>query len=400
MLDPKRQFSQNLQKIKVIITTHYMLYGPSQALRDYFIDQKNEKLLFIGQPLDNYYLEDRSYVKLIEQGIVKYKKNSRFRTKHIPLNCLGDFFKTLYWIIQTKTRYDLFVGVDDFNAFIGLILKKIGLVKKTIYYVIDYFPTRFENRTLDFIYHKLDKFCVKYADETWNLSAGMIKARQKLQKIDPEKYNKQKIVPVGVWFNKIPKEKFTKIKKHQLVYVGLLIESMGVQLVIQAIPLIIKQIPDFHFRIIGGGEYEDDLKMLAKNLKVESYIEFTGWAKERQERDRLMADSACGVAPFNTEILDERVQNADPAKIKDYLVLGMPVILTNAPLSAYELEKKGCGIVIHYKPEDLAQAVITLFKDENRLKKYRENALKYIQQYDWKCIFECNLKRILNDRQV
>lgn len=397
MLNQEQESRQNLVAgLKVIITTHYMLYGPSQALRDYFIDQRNKKLLFIAQPLDNYNPEDRSYVELIEQGIIKYKKVSRFRAKHIVINCFWDLFKTLQWIIQSKTKYDLFVGVDNFNAFIGLLLKKLGNVKKTVYYVIDYFPKRFENRLLDFLYHKLDKFCVKYVDETWNLSAGMIEARKKLQKMDPQKYNRQKIVPIGVWFNKIPRKKFAEIKKHQLVYVGLLIESMGVQLVIQATPLIIKKIPDFHFRIIGGGEYENDLKSLAKCLKVDPYIEFTGWAKEREERDRIMSDSACGVAPFNTEILDERVRNADPAKIKDYLALGMPVILTNAPLNAYELEKRGCGIVIDYKPEDLAQTVITLLKDENKLKKYRENALKYIQRYDWKLIFDYNLKRVIN----
>lgn len=385
-----------LEPAQIIITTHYLTYGPSQALREYLLEQKNKTLLFVAHPLPNFNPQDRSYFELIEEGIIKGKKTTKLRMKNFTLNCLWELLLSFKWIVASKRKYDLFVGVDNLNAFMGLILRKLGFVKKVVYYVIDYFPTRFDNKILNFIYYKVDKLCVRYADETWNLSQNMMEAREKSQGMDREKYNRQKVVPVGVWFGKIERKSIAEIKKHQLVFVGHLLEMMGVQLVIKAIPLIVEKIPDFHFLIIGGGEYEVELKGLVKKMGLEKYVTFTGWIKDRNERDKLMADSACGVAPFNTEILDEKVRNADPAKIKDYLAMGMPVILTNAPSNAYEIEKNGCGIVIDYKVEDLVRAVVTLMKDENGLSRYRANALEYIKQYDWKLIFDYNLRRVLN----
>lgn len=385
------------QQAGVVVATHYLVYGPAQALREYLLNKKNKTLLFIAHPLSNFNLEDRSYFELAEEAAIKSKKISKIRIRCFTLQCLWELFLSFKWTISTKRKYDLFVGVDNLNAFMGLALKKLGIVKKVIYYVIDYFPKRFDNRLLNFFYYQLDKFCVKYADETWNLSPNMAEAREKFHGMSKERYNRQKVVPIGVWFDTIVRQDFSQVKKHQAVFVGHLLEMMGVQLAIRVIPLIIKKIPDFHFLVIGGGEYEGELKQLVEKMELKKYVSFTGWIRDRDERNRLMADSAVGLAVFNTEILDEKVKNADPAKIKDYLVLGLPVILTNAPSNAYDLQNNGCGIVINYQEAALADALIELLLDEQKLAQYRANALRYIKQYNWPDLFDFNLKRVLTN---
>lgn len=380
---------------KFVISTHCLTYGPSQALKDYIQKNKAEYLLFISHPLNNESDPD-SFCEIATGGKFK-KKIVKRRCKNFILKCLFDILLTIFWTIKSGKRIDVFVGSDNLNALSGVILKKIGMVKKVVYYSIDYFPKRFENAFLNYIYYKVDKFCVKYSDETWNLSDKMAEAREKKERMAGKKYNRQKVVPVGVWFDRVNRKDISEINKNQLIFVGHLAKEMGVDLVIRAVPKILKNIPNFTFLIIGGGEEYGNLKNLVANLGLDYCIKFTGWIKDRLELENKMLYGAAGIAPFNTNILDEKVYNADPAKIKDYMLMGMPVILTDAPVSARKIEEFGSGVVIQYNEDSLAGAVINVIGDENRLKTFREKAEAYVKNYNWNFIFENNLRRVLNN---
>ena len=128
---------------------------------------------------------------------------------------------------------------------------------------------------------------------------------------------------------------------------------------------------------------------------MSSNIKFYGW-KEKKEAERIMADGALGLAPFNTDV-DEKIKNADPAKIKDYMALGLPVVMTNASLNANAISKGRCGIIIDYTPESLAEAVIKLLSNKKLWAEYRKNALKYVQQFDWNNLFSKNISRLIYD---
>lgn len=91
---------------------------------------------------------------------------------------------TLWKVIKAKKTYDLYVGSNNLNAFIGIILRKIGLVRKTIFFTPDYSINRFDNYFLNNIYLWLDYFCLRHADLVWNSSSIMpldlmIQAREK-----------------------------------------------------------------------------------------------------------------------------------------------------------------------------------------------------------------------------
>ena len=292
-------------------------------------------------------------------------------------------------------KYDLFIGINNLNTLAALILKRIGRVKKVIYYTIDYFPTRFENNILNSFYHLIDKVCVRFADETWNVSSVMVSAREKHNAVDRVINNRQYRVPIGIWYDKAPRKSFSEIDKKKLIFVGQLLPHMGVDLVIKTMPEIIKKIPSIKLEIIGGGEQKKYLMSLSKELGVQKYITFWGWVRDRRKLEKIMSDGAVGLATFNTEILDEKVKNADPGKIKDYMLLGMPIIVTNAISTINDIKKSRCGIVIKYKSSDLVSAVVQLLNDKNKLAEYRKNALAYVQQFDFGKLFEKNLSRVL-----
>lgn len=383
--------SMDISNKKIIISTHYLVYGAPQALRDYLIDKRINSLLFISHPL----LPDQSVSSYenFSKGLLVQKKLTKLLHQEF-FKYISQAVCSFIWVVQSKQKYDLFVGVDPLNALVGILLKKIGIVSRIVFYTIDFVPKRFKNKLLNEIYHFIDKICLIHSDEVWNVSYRIKEGREKIRGFKGKIFNKQKVVPIGVWNNKVKKVHFSKIKKHQILFLGYLAEKQGVQLVLHAIPNVIKKIKDFHFLIIGGGDYEDQLKLLTSKLKINKYVTFKGWVKDRNSIDTIMSSSAIAVAMYDKS-KDSFTYYADPTKLKDYLSAGLPILMTNVPHNAHEIEQHKCGQVIEYNKNKLAVAIINLLTDERKLKMYKKNALQYIKEYDWEIIFRKNLKRIL-----
>lgn len=390
-------FMNNLPSKKIVVVTHSLVYSASQALRDFLREHACGDLLYISHPLPN--IEkgglERSYCEISRGKKIRFSQKSFFRFNFLPLTIFYEFCLTLFWVVKEQKTYDLFIGVDNINALCGLLLKKIGRTKKVVYYTIDYFPTRFSNKQLNSLYHAIDKLCVKYSDETWNVSEKMIYAREKTNSMQFSQYPRQYTVPIGIWYKKVERLPFNKVKMNKIVFVGHLVAHMGVDLIIKSIPLIQEKIPTLSVDIIGGGEELDNLNRLAKKMKVASCVHFWGWVKDRTKLETIMKSSSIGLAPFNTTILDEKVKNADPGKIKDYMLLGMPVVMTNAVSASEELRKNKCAYIISYTKKSFSNAIIALLLDKKLLQEYRKNVLKYIKQFDYETIYKKNLARVL-----
>ena len=167
-----------IENKKIIVATHVYADGPAQALRDYLISSKAARALFIGHPLFYNRMLKGSGYELYEKG--ERKKISYPEIKRLPE--IIAYFKAvvlnIIWAIRFGKKWDLYVGSNNLNAFSGVVLRWLGIVDKTAYYVIDYTPKRFNNPILNWIYHCLDRFCVKNCDETWNLSARMEQGRR------------------------------------------------------------------------------------------------------------------------------------------------------------------------------------------------------------------------------
>jgi len=386
----KMKLEQELKNKTIIIATHEYATGPSHALENY-LSKLAGKLLFIGHPFI-FAKDKRSYFKFYKNSILVEKKYfPAFLTNQI-VSSIKDAILSIYWVIK-KGKFDIYIGVDGLNATIGVLLKKMGLAKKVVFYTIDFVPDRFKNKLLNWLYHLLDKIAVERSDKVWNLSPVMVAEREK-RGMNKEFRKKQIVVPVGTESG-ISRMPFKKIKRYHVGHMGHLIKKQGIQLVIEAIPYIIKQIPNFHFDVIGGGEYEEDLQKLAYKLGVLKYVTFYGFVENHQEVERMLSTCAIGVAPYvNSE--DNYVRYTDPGKVKAYLAAGLPVVITKVPLAAYEIEKNECGIAIKYDKTEFAEAIIKLLTNKDLLIKFRKNSLKMAKKYTWNNIFDKAIKETIS----
>jgi len=389
---------QTKDEKNVVIAFHETNPSPfPENLKKYLLENYKVNLLFQTHPL----LEIKESFKLSSK--YEYFESSKLKAKseayhwQLPVLLLfvKDIIYSLIWSLKFSKKWDLFYGADSLNALVGIFLREIGLVKKVVYYCMDYYPVRFKNPVLNWAYFQIDGFCAKYADETWSVTQAIIDARKKKMGWKKNLKN-QFVVPGGIWFYKAKRKPFDKIDKKKLIYRGSLPDFMGVDLVIRALPELTKKMPDISFEVLGGGEELVDLKKLAKNLKVEKRVKFHGWVKDRQELERIIGSGAIGVATFNTNILDKKIAVADPGKIKDYMLMGLPIIATNAFWFWKDVKEKKVGIIIDYNIDSFVNAVLKLLQNQKLLRQYREDALKFIEPLDWENIFKKNLPRVLN----
>lgn len=379
-----------IKNFRVAIVTHTFATGPAQELEAWLKDKVKE-LIFIGHPF--------SYCKIINSVYKKYQKGKLVKEKkayswhlHGVLMYLKDMFYTFFWLLFSEGVFDLCIGSDNLNAFTGILLKKIGKVKKVIFYTIDYVPYRFENETLNKIYHWVDRYCLKNADIVWNLSQAMTDAREK-NGVSRIYRDKQIIVPHGTHLNVI-KLPFNKINRFEIGFMGHLREGQGVEVLIKAMVDITKAIPKAKLVLIGAGPLEEDLKKQAKNLSVLDKIEFTGFIESHRDLENRLAKCALAVAPY---IFQPKgfSQYCDPGKPKVYLATGLPVIITKVPPFAQTIEKEKAGLAIEEGEKALAKAVVEILKNDRQLKEYKKNAIQLAKKYDWEKVFREALEKTL-----
>lgn len=371
----------NLKNLKIAIVTHVYATGPSFSLEEYLIPRVNT-LILVGHPFA-YTKDTRSFLRVYKKGkLISEKKFIAWRGPG-TIFYIKDVLLTFWWLMDVKSL-DYFFGVDNLNAFVGNILKSFGKVKKTVFYTIDYVPNRFENKLLNNIYHFLDRLAVKKSDCVWNLSSIMTAEREK-RGVSTEYRSKQIVVPVGT--ENVRHAISKKTREYNIAHMGHIIKKQGVQLLIEAIPYIVKKVPKFHLDIIGGGDYENTIKKIVKRLKVSKYVTFHGFIKEHSDVEKLLDECELGVAPY-TDTPDNYVRYTDPGKVKAYLAAGLPVIITKVPEIYRYIDKSQCGISVNYKSQELADGISSLLLDRQKLMLYRKNAILVAKRFTWDKIFQ------------
>jgi len=378
----------DLKDKKIVLVTHILADGAPTDLKKYLIP-RIKRFLFIGHPF-SFAKDKRSFFEFYKDR--KTIKSGRIKDYYLPeiVRYIKDLFLTVYWVTKSHLVFDFYIGADNLNTLAGIILRYFGRVKRVIYYTIDYSPRRFKNAILNKIYHFIERYCACRTDLVWNISPRIQEGRIK-NGLNPKKAAKYTVVPQGVWYSRIKRLPFEEIEKHTLVFMGNILKKQGIQYILYAIPLVIKEIPDFKFLVIGDGKYLSELKNEVKKLNIKEHVEFTGYIDDHRDIEDMIAKSALAIAPYEKEDKDNEINwthYADPGKIKVYLGAGVPVLLTDVPFNAKEIERNKCGFVIDYEKETIARKVIDLMKNEERLKQYRKNAMGYAKQFDWNTIFD------------
>lgn len=377
-----------MQKHKnIVIVAHKFLPQMDDDLVLFLNQKKHPNALHILHSFSD--ASDRkSYYRWYKDGTLHKEYSSKdYKSWPEPLIYLKELFFTIKWIAETKVRWDIYLGMDGLCVLFGNILRAFGYVKYTIFWAVDFVP---QNRFISKLKHKIYEFIniqgYKRANEMWDLSPRMSEARHRFLNIHPDSYKKHRVVPYGMWIDRIKPCPYDLCEQNTLVFMGHLIPKQGVQLVLEAIPLIVKENPNFRFKVIGDGSFKSALIEKAKELNVDSYCNFVGKIVDSVLMEKEIARSCVAIAPYMKE-LDLWSYYADPGKVKTYLACGVPILLTDIPWNAQQIAHSRCGVIIGETKESIMQGVLDLMNAQKNAE-FRKNALEYAKAFDYQNIFK------------
>lgn len=174
------------------------------------------------------------------------------------------------------------------------------------------------------------------------------------------------------------RRKFNK-KVLTILGIGRLMPRKGYQFVIEALPEVLKNTNQkFEFICVGGGDYMEDLKAMAKKYKVLKYIKFVGQLSY-DEIYELYKESDIFVHPSLAEGM--------PLALLEAVASGLPSITTRIAGNEDLVENNVNGFLI--EPEDvegISASLIKLLNSESLRKRYSLGSVKLAQRFDWKII--------------
>lgn len=366
-----------MSRQKIIIASHISFYdkgdihGPPHAISEYLFERKVPHV-FIKHPLSS---GRKSEVVFFDPKRKRMKSIGLGKNLPLFIQYLSEIFLTIKETWNLKENNKIFIGVDPLNALAGLILKRIGKVQKLVSFTPDYSPQRFKNLLINWAYHRIDQLTVKQADFAWVVSSRILERRRE-QGVSEEKLF---LIPNSPPFKKIKRLPYSAIDPYKVIIVSSLVRSVNFPILLETIADLRKEFSQIKLDIIGSGGYEQELKKLVKKLKIEDKVAFLG-RMTHEDVFYNLTKSAIGIAPYTTD--NPWTYFCDPMKVRDYLACGLPVIMTNVPAVAKEIDKRKAGIIIKLKKSALKKAIRKLLKDRNLYQKYRKNAIKMAKDYD------------------
>ncbi len=387
---------QNIKNKKIIVYVHHggiISGGYDDKMFSFILSGNPKEAINIKFPFGH------DSVGSIRTIIFKEGEKSYFESQikfHRPemISYLKDFFYGLFYGMKYGKGADLFVAMDSLLVLVGLLLRKLGYVKKVAYSMIDYTPQRYENIILDKLYYFIDKIACYHSDVVWPLHKRMIEGRAEDGKINKGKINFLE-VPTGNESDQYADEDYANFNRKKVVYFGGVLKSKGADLFIPIVKsLIDKGLSDVIFECIGGGDI-DYLKEQARQYGVEKNCIIHGRVNDPKEVDQMLLRCGVAIAPFYPEDKNNFSYYADPGKVKIYVGCGLPVIITDVPPVAKDLEACHAGLIAKYDADDFADKILEVISDEKRYRNFRNNALQFGRQFAWPKVFEKALNNIL-----
>jgi glycosyltransferase involved in cell wall biosynthesis len=231
-----------------------------------------------------------------------------------------------------------------------------------------------------FIY-KFENILNGMADAIITSSANMADMLKSKFKVDDDKIF---VIPDGVDTDIFHPRYDTKDLRNKLgigadkkvvVFLGLLNEYQGVDLLIKSIPSVIREVSNAHFLIMGYPDVEKYKKM-AKDLGVLDYLTFTGRI-DYSEAPRYLNLGDIAVSPKIT------LSGEGNGKIYNYMACGLPTVVFDFPTNREILGNMGV-YAQDADSESLAEKMVELLLDDKRREELRLKVReKAVNDYSW-----------------
>ncbi|MFA5775958.1 MAG: glycosyltransferase [Patescibacteria group bacterium] len=344
--------------------------------QDFYLLNVIPKFLKTRKPVCEHYKDG----KLIEVFSV-FSMPVSITDKFPYASYIGYALAIIQTFIKLRRRFEFFIGEGHIYSLVGVLMKKLGLVKRIAYSSGDYFTDVKSFRVID-------KIVSKEVDVIWCASELMSKQREK--DLNGIRFAPQVVMPLGIVMRDEAVQK--KIQNAKTVlFMGNIQPHQGIDLMIDSFAEARKAYPNLTLEIVGRGPYTESAQQKVSDAGLSSCVIFHGFVDDENKVDEIYKRSLVGMALYHPE-LSSFTKLSDPGKIKDYLSAGLPVITTNVFPFSKELAESGAGIVVSYEKGSVVDALKRIL-NPNNAEVFRGAALKLANKYLWDLVLDRTLEQ-------
>jgi glycosyltransferase involved in cell wall biosynthesis len=150
-------------------------------------------------------------------------------------------------------------------------------------------------------------------------------------------------------------------KRYLLAYMGVMGKQDGVEYTLYALHYLVHKEcrKDVSLILIGDGDRRPALYNLARDLRIENYVNFVGWVAP-EDIPRYLSAADIGLVPDPQNGLNEF---CTMIKTMDYMALGMPVVAFDLVETRFSAQDAAL-YAIPNRVEDFAEKIAMLLDDE------------------------------------
>lgn len=294
-----------------------------------------------------------------------------------------------YLSITKSKKYDVVYG-NDYYSCLPMILSKKYSGTRYIYdaheLIIDCTGPR------ERFFKLMEKILIKRVDDVICASEQRSKIMKEYYRLSQAPYVIRNIskMTVGGADMKPEELKILEIPKTKIIYAGVLKRGRKLELLCKAAKELGN---DYLFIIVGDGEQFEELQNICVATNITN-VHFFGGKKSTELGDYI---GKCDIGYLYYPCTDMNNKYCAPNKIYEYTSLGIPFVTNNNPTMEKEVSEYGVGAVFVEKESDndtVMEIKKAIIKISNAIDSYRNNALVFSDNNDWKKEAEM-LKRII-----
>ena len=166
----------------------------------------------------------------------------------------------------------------------------------------------------------------------------------------------------------------------RIVYHGTMVKRLGVDLIIQAVALLVDKIPRLQLHLWGQGDDLDQFVQLTKDLHLQAIVHFKPQGVPLSELPERLISMDLGVVGNRTSRASQLML---PVKLLEYVALEVPVVAPRLKAIEYYFSNE---MLAYYEPNDIdsmAAQIVGLYNDRQWRTAQAEKAKEFLQEYGW-----------------
>ena len=313
--------------------------------------------------------------------IYRYAKNFRVGRSNISL---GLFYKPEKYQLDIIHAH-LSVKIDGLTALLHAKRRKIPLIVTHHADTNIYKGFIHKIRIVYFFSSYVIKKSFSYADVIISPSEYYIDESRFLGKYR----NKIVVIPNGINIEDFDissskeecREKLgLAIDNNIILFVGNLTPYKGPSVLVKAMQIISKEVPDTELVFVGSGKMRSELEKLAEKIGIKNHLKFGGFIEESlKPLYYKAADIFCLPSTMSTEVF--------PIVLLEASVSGLPMVVSDLNTFKCIIEDGYNGLFTKRgDAKNLADAIIYLLQNGDVREEMRKNARKKVEDYSWEKI--------------